>query len=77
VPATAVTEAGDMPDEDLIRAERMTVQTPDWRTGDPPAGRVHQIAQHACKPSRPQRGAARPGHLSDIGQRRSSVGLAG
>jgi len=28
VPATAVAEAGDMPDEDRIRAERMTVWTP-------------------------------------------------
>ena len=33
VPTTAVTEAGDMPDEDLVRAEGVTVGASAGRTG--------------------------------------------
>ena len=47
-------------------------------SGDPLPGRgLHQLAQHDYKPIPPKRGEARPGHLSDIGQRPSGVGLAG
>jgi hypothetical protein len=49
VAATAVTETGDMPDEDLVGAKWMPARTPCWRAGDPLAvGRPHQIAQHAA-----------------------------
>ena len=47
VPATAVTEAGDMPDEDLVRAECVPVRAVARRPGDPLAVRgLHQLAQH-------------------------------
>jgi hypothetical protein len=47
VPAAAVPETRDMPDEDLVRAQGMTVGAPRGRLGDPlPVGRPHQIAQH-------------------------------
>ena len=47
VPTTAVTEAGDMPDEDLVRAEGVTVGASARRTGDPFAvGRLDQLAEH-------------------------------
>ena len=48
VPTTAVTEAGDMPDEDLVRAEGVTVGASARRTGDPFAvGRLDQLAEHS------------------------------
>jgi hypothetical protein len=47
VSATAVTEAGDMPNEDLIRAEQVTVGAVGGRAGDPlPGHRLQQLAQH-------------------------------
>ena len=47
VPATAVSEAGNMPDEDLAGSERVAVGTSRGRPGDPPAvRRPLQIAQH-------------------------------
>ena len=50
VPTTAVTEAGDMPDEDLVRAEGVTVGASARRTGDPFAvGRLDQLAEHNQK----------------------------
>ena len=43
-----VTEARDVADEDLIRAEWMTVGASHWWVGDPvPGRRLHQLAQHA------------------------------
>ena len=48
VPAAAVAEAGDMPDEDLIRAERMTVWTPGGWPGNPLAvRRLNKLAEHS------------------------------
>ena len=50
VPTTAVTEAGDMPDEDLVRAEGVTVGASARRTGDPFAvGRLDQLAEHSSE----------------------------
>jgi hypothetical protein len=77
VPA-AVTEAGLVAEQDLVRAEGVTVGAARRWLRDPLPGRgLHQLAQHACKPRRPKRGAAPPGYMSDIGQRHSSVALAG
>ena len=46
--AAAVAEAGDVPNQDLVRAERVAVRAADWRTGDPLAvRRLHKLAQHA------------------------------
>lgn len=43
VSAAAVAEAGDLPDEDLVRPEGVPVA----RVGDPlPGRRLHQLAQH-------------------------------
>jgi len=51
VPAAAVSEAGDMANEDLVRAERMDVGTSRRRMGDPLAGRgLHEVADHPIKP---------------------------
>ena len=47
VAAAAMSEAGDMPDEDLIRAEWMPVRASARRLGNPLAVRcLHQITQH-------------------------------
>jgi hypothetical protein len=35
VPASAVAEAGDVPDEDLVRDEWVPVRAKGWRPGDP------------------------------------------
>jgi hypothetical protein len=44
VPATAVAKAGDVSDEDLVRAESVTIRTPRRQAGDPLAvGRLHQL----------------------------------
>jgi hypothetical protein len=49
--SAAVTEARDVADEDLIRAEWMTVGAARRRVGDPLPGRgVNQLAQHGMKP---------------------------
>ena len=51
VSAAAVTLAGDVPDEDLVGAERMPVRATHRRVGDPlPSRGLHQLAQHAPKP---------------------------
>ena len=48
--AAAMTEAGDMPDEDLVRAEGVTVGASARRTGDPFAvGRLDQLAEHSSE----------------------------
>ena len=47
MPASAVAEACDVTDEDLIRAERVTVRAATRWAGDPlPVRGLHQIAQH-------------------------------
>jgi hypothetical protein len=51
VPASAVSEAGDVADEDLVRAEWVSVGTMCRRAGDPLPGRgLYQLAQHDYKP---------------------------
>jgi hypothetical protein len=55
VPA-AVTEAGLVTHEHLVGAESVAVGAACRRVGDPlSVGRVHQLAQHAVKPSQPGR----------------------
>jgi hypothetical protein len=50
VAAAAVSEAGDVPDEDLIRAEGVSVRAPGRRAGDPfSIGGLHEVAQHIQK----------------------------
>ena len=45
VPAAAVTEAGDVADEDLIRAEWVSIRASRRRAGHPLAvGRLHKVA---------------------------------
>ena len=52
VSASAVTQAGDVPNEDLIRGDGMTVGAPLRPTGDPLAIRCpHQIPQHNAEPT--------------------------
>jgi hypothetical protein len=52
VPTSAVSEADDMPDEDLIRTEGMHVGASAWCVGDPLPGRgLYQLGQHDYKPS--------------------------
>ena len=47
VPASAVTEAGDMPNKNLSRAEWVPVRATLGPVGDPLPGRgLHQLAQH-------------------------------
>ena len=47
MPTTAMAKAGDVADEDLIRAERMPVGATLGPAGHPLAVcRVHQLAQH-------------------------------
>ena len=47
VPTAAVSEAGDVPNEDLIRAEAVSVWAPGRRVGDPLPGRgLQQLTQH-------------------------------
>ena len=51
VSASAVSQAGDVPDEDLIRAEWVPVWAAGGWSGDPPTGRgLHQVAQHIRDP---------------------------
>ena len=43
-------EAGDVPDEDLVRAERVPVRAAARRSGDPFAvSRLNQLAQHSTE----------------------------
>jgi hypothetical protein len=50
VSPAAVSEAGDVPDEDLIRAEAVSVGASRRWVGDPlPGRRPHQFAQHIHK----------------------------
>jgi hypothetical protein len=70
VPATAVAEARDVSDEDLIRPKRMPVRTAGRTAGDPLAVRgLHQLAQHNYQPihvtgqTRPARWCATPQNL--------------
>ena len=50
MPAAAVPEAGDMPDEDLVRAEWVSVRATRRRAGHPLAiRRLKKIAQHNQK----------------------------
>jgi len=73
VSAAAVTQAGGMPNDDLVRPEWVTVGAVGRRMGDPPAvRRLHQFAQHDYKPKAAadgQRGNAsvltRATHLTD------------
>jgi hypothetical protein len=45
----AMSKAGDVPDEDLVRAEGMTVGASRRWTCDPPPGRrLYEVAQHDC-----------------------------
>jgi hypothetical protein len=47
VSSPAVSEAGSVPDEDLVRPERVPVGAMRGRVGDPLPGRgLHQLAQH-------------------------------
>jgi hypothetical protein len=47
VSAAGVFEVGDMPNEDLIRAERVSVRTAARRAGHPLAIRgLHKVAEH-------------------------------
>jgi hypothetical protein len=51
VTASGVTEAGDMANEDLIRAERVAVGASRGRMRDPLPGRgLHEVADHPIKP---------------------------
>jgi hypothetical protein len=48
VSSTAVSEAGDVSDEDLIRSERVPIRAAGWWSGDPlPGSGLHQLAQHS------------------------------
>ena len=48
VNAAAVAEAGDVPNEDLVRASGMSVRASGRRVGDPLPGRgLHELAQHS------------------------------
>ena len=50
VSAAAVAEAGNVADEDLVRAERMPVRAAARRSGDPFAvSRLNQVAQHSTE----------------------------
>jgi len=51
VPAAAVAEAGDMPDEDLIRAERVAVRAATRWPGNPLAIRgLRKVTEHDSQP---------------------------
>jgi hypothetical protein len=68
--SAAVPEAGNVTDEDLIGAEAVPVWAARRRVRDPLPGRgLHELAEHDYKPIQRKRGEARPGHLSDLGQR--------
>jgi len=76
--SAAVAGARDVSDEDLIRAQCVPVRASRRQARDPLAVRgLHQLAQHDCRSIPPKPGEARPGHLSDIGQRPSGAYLAG
>jgi hypothetical protein len=50
VPATAVPEARDVADEDLVRAERVVVRATGRWSGDPlPGRRLNEGADHPIK----------------------------
>jgi hypothetical protein len=50
VPASAVSKADDVSDEDLIRAEAVPVRAVCRWVGDPlPGRRLDQLAQHDCQ----------------------------
>jgi hypothetical protein len=52
VSAASVSEAGDVPDKDLIRPELVTVRAAGWWTGYPLTGRrLHQLTQHDHEPT--------------------------
>jgi len=54
MPVSAVAEAGDVADEDLIRPEQVAIGATLWPTGHPPAVRgLYQVAQHIIEPSSP------------------------
>ena len=51
VSASAVAEAGDMPDEDLIRAERVAVRAATRWPGNPLAIRgLRKVTEHDSQP---------------------------
>jgi len=53
VSAAAVPETGDMPDEDLVRAEWVSVRAPLRPAGHPLAvRRLHKVAEYEPKPRR-------------------------
>jgi hypothetical protein len=50
VPSAAVPEAGDVADEDLVRAEWTTVRASAWWSGDPlPVRCLRKLAQHTSQ----------------------------
>jgi hypothetical protein len=58
--STAMSQAGNMSDEHLSRAECVPVRAPCWRVDDPLPGRgLHQFAQH--KSQAYVAGGAKPG----------------
>ena len=57
VSAAAMAEAGDVPDEDLVRAEAVRIGASRRWVGDPlPGRRLNQLAQHGLEPTTHQRG---------------------
>ena len=63
MPAAAVAEAGDVSDEDLIRAERVPVRAPRRWLGYPlPAAVLDEVADHPIKPRAAQHARGRECH---------------